>query len=257
MALSGDAARKGVQSIEVGGELLKVLCRHAEPLMLKEIAQEAGMAAAKAHPYLVSFCKVGLVEQNSASGSYRLGALALRLGMATLAQSDQVQRSIASLGALKGQARHTAALSVWGQHGPTVVHWSEIEFPLETNLRVGSVMSLLTTATGRVFTAFLPSAMTVPLIEAELARTLKTRVERDRCNEKLWAEVQHIRDRGMARALGNPLPGVNALSAPVFDRDGKLALVITMMGRDKSFDASWTGPIARDLQQCCESSRGN
>ena len=44
----------GIQSIEVGGQLLLALGRTGKPMVLKELAREAGMPAAKAHPYLVS-----------------------------------------------------------------------------------------------------------------------------------------------------------------------------------------------------------
>jgi len=59
---------RGIQSIEVGGQLLLALAHHGRPMALKDLAREAGMTPAKAHPYLVSFIKLGLVEQDSGSG---------------------------------------------------------------------------------------------------------------------------------------------------------------------------------------------
>jgi len=44
------------------------------------MAKAAAMTAGKAHPYMVSFLKVGFVTQNSA-GQYELGPLALQLGL--------------------------------------------------------------------------------------------------------------------------------------------------------------------------------
>ena len=49
------------------------------------------MAPAKAHPYLVSFGKLGLIEQDAASGRYGLGPLALQLGLISLQQFDPVR----------------------------------------------------------------------------------------------------------------------------------------------------------------------
>ena len=64
-----DAPRsRGIQSVEVGGHLLLALAHHGRPMPLKDLAREAGMPAAKAHPYLVSFGKLGLIEQEPASG---------------------------------------------------------------------------------------------------------------------------------------------------------------------------------------------
>ena len=67
---------RGIQSIEVGGELLRALARSGEPMMLRDLAREAGMAPAKAHPYLASFSRIGLIEQDETNGRYEIGALA-------------------------------------------------------------------------------------------------------------------------------------------------------------------------------------
>ena len=71
-------AQRGIQSIEVGGRLLAVLVDAAKPLTLRDLAQKAGMTSAKAHPYLVSFGKLGLVEQDAVTGRYGLGPFALQ-----------------------------------------------------------------------------------------------------------------------------------------------------------------------------------
>jgi hypothetical protein len=55
---------RGIQSIEVGGRLLQALARAGDPMMMRDLAREAGMTPAKAHPYLVSFSRLGLVERN-------------------------------------------------------------------------------------------------------------------------------------------------------------------------------------------------
>jgi DNA-binding IclR family transcriptional regulator len=51
------------------------------PMMLRDLAGGAGMTAAKAHPYVVSFMRLGLTEQDRASGRYELGPLALQMGL--------------------------------------------------------------------------------------------------------------------------------------------------------------------------------
>ena len=62
------------------------------------------------------------------------------------------------------------ALSVWGNHGPTVVRIEEGTGAVHVNMRVGSIMSLLGTATGRVFAAFLPPKMIENFIESGVGR---------------------------------------------------------------------------------------
>ncbi|MNL05845.1 Glycerol operon regulatory protein [compost metagenome] len=243
--------RKGIQSIEVGGQLLRVLSRHAAPMLLRDIAREAGMPPAKAHPYLVSFCKIRLVEQDPPTGRYQLGALALRLGLAGLAQSPALRRAEESLGPFKQKVQHTVALVVWGQLGPTIVQLSAVDFPLETNLRVGSVMSLVSTAAGRVFTAYMQATATQRLVGIELQRLAQTSADQALAKARFVEEIAETRTRGMARAVGNPIPGVNALAAPILGANGHLDLVVLVFGREENFDARWDGSIATALADYC------
>lgn len=60
-----DKTRAGIQSVEVGHALLEALARARGPLMLRDLAAAAGMRAAKAHRYLVSFQRLGLVSLGS------------------------------------------------------------------------------------------------------------------------------------------------------------------------------------------------
>lgn len=62
--------RLGIQSIEVGFRLLDVLTNEPRAMMLRDLAQRAGMTPAKAHRYLVSFLRLGVVAQDPLSGRY-------------------------------------------------------------------------------------------------------------------------------------------------------------------------------------------
>ncbi len=62
--------------------------------------------------------------------------------------------------------------------------------------------------------------------------------------------LAEVRQREMARAVGRPIPGVNAFSVPVFDQSGSLALVITSIGPEGTFDADWESTIAVKLRHC-------
>jgi len=83
--------QRGIGSVEVGGQLLRVLTVADGPMMLRDLAASAGMTAAKAHPYMVSYMRLGLVEQDRASGRYELGPLALQMGLASMRRLNPVR----------------------------------------------------------------------------------------------------------------------------------------------------------------------
>jgi DNA-binding IclR family transcriptional regulator len=248
--------RRGIQSIEVGGALLQALVDHVGPMMLKDLAKAAGMPPAKAHPYLVSFGKLGLIEQDPLTGRYGLGPYALQMGLAALQGLNPVRAATPVVAALSDEIQLNVAIAVWGNQGPTIVNIEECSRPMHVNMRTGTVMSLLNSATGRVFAAFLPERLTARLIQEELARlggqhpeeTPVLRLSR----RHIEADLAEVRARRMARAVGHPIPGINGFSAPIFDHNGKLTLAITAMGPAGACPSDWDGPVAKKLRECVD-----
>ncbi|SDN85512.1 IclR family transcriptional regulator [Polaromonas sp. JS666] len=249
--------RAGIQSLEVGFALLEVLSTSPGALMLRDLAAAASMSAAKAHRYLVSFQRLGMVVQDPATTLYDLGPAALKLGLASLSRLDSVKLARQRLQPLMAQTGQTLALAVWGNQGPTLVHWEESPRAVTVNLRLGDVMPLLSSATGLCFTAFSsprllatgrPQGRLALLVKDELARNQKLARQDVPTTMAGLAEVlEEVRRRGMARAVNTLLPGVAGFCAPVFDADGHLALGMVALGSLATFDAEWDGAVARPL----------
>ncbi|HXD07395.1 MAG TPA: IclR family transcriptional regulator [Burkholderiaceae bacterium] len=245
---SAQPLQAGIQSVEVGFALLAVLADARGPMMLRDLARAAGMSAAKAHRYLVSFQRLELVAQEPATSHYDLGPGALRLGLAGLARLDAVKLARSVAQRLCAQINHTTAVAVWGNHGPTIVHWEESRQPVSASLRLGDVMPLLNSATGRCFAAFLPREVTWPIARAELASIGQAR-DLPRSPSAFDEWTARIRRRGAGAVQGELLPGISALCHPVFDSDGHLALGLVSLGPSATFDASEGSSLDMAMQQ--------
>jgi len=246
----------GVQAVETGMRVLAALIALGPTSMLKTIAEHAGMPPPKAHRYLASFCRGGLVERNPATGGYRLGPLSVQLGLAALRHLSVVDVAMPALAELRDQTGYSTGLAIWGNYGPTFVRFEETNDVVIISVRAGSVMPILAAATGRVFGAYMPRAMTEPFIAAELAGrssiasaaavtgTFSHRLSR----AQVEAMFKEVRERGLARVTGDMNKGIHALAAPVFDHAGALAGSIALLGGAGLFDAGFDSANAIALK---------
>ena len=198
----------------------------------------------------MSFLKVGFVSQND-GGQYELGPLALQLGLTRLQRMDPVREASTVLEQLAHDTGQSVALAVWGNLGPTIVRMEEPIQPLHVNLRTGTVMSLTSTATGRLFAAYMPPKVVERLLSEDLARSsYGTPVGSHHTVQDLEPTLSEIRKHGLSRTLGQPIPGIDALCAPVFDAEGHIVLGVLVMGPSATFDSDWSGTIAKPLKAC-------
>ncbi|MNG00927.1 Pectin degradation repressor protein KdgR [compost metagenome] len=101
-------------------------------------------------------------------------------------------------------------------------------------------MPLLSSSTGLVFGAYLPERETVELRDQELAVLGHSASEYE-------ALFTTIRQRGLHHVHGLLMPGVDALSAPVFNAFGQIVAVLTVVGPTSIFHADEQGPAAQQL----------
>src|SRR5262245_20665720 len=234
-------AGNGVQSVGIAAKQLKGLGAQRRVLPLQQLASATGLARAKVHRYLASLRDAGLIAQDPESGRYQIGAAAVTIGLVGLGRLSPVRQLQDALPRLRERINETVTAAIWGERGPTIIAIEESDHLVTMNVRVGTVLPLLTTAIGRLFLAHLPASTTRAIAAAERRRpaTLGALPSED----ELAALLAEIRVRNLSRAHGPLLPGVDALAAPVFDYRDKLVAVICVVGRAGAMNSSWDGPV--------------
>lgn len=232
---------RGIQSIEVSGRILKTLVKAGAPMMLKDLAHAAELAPAQCHAYLTSLRHVGLVHQEFTSGLYNIGPMAMSLGFGWLKTSPIASASVEALKELTEELGPMSALISWSDFGPTVVHVNTGMRPATVNVKPGTLFSVTGTATGSVFAAFGDPEAVERQIAIELSRkTSRASLGLEPIHGDYADNLEKVRRDGCATAEGAPIPGINAIAHPIFDKDGKLALVATLIGPAGEFDVSET-----------------
>jgi DNA-binding IclR family transcriptional regulator len=241
---NGKKAAAGVQSIEVGAALLRELANRDGPVKLTDLATAAGLSTSRAHKYLASFIRCGLVRQSEPSGRYGIGPLAAELGFSALRNMDVVELAQDTLDELRDRLQTVVSLTVWANRGPTIIRRSVHDQSVSLVVQLGGVLSMLDAANGRVFSAFAPKEMTEPLIAAELAKRPVSRTGL-RTMSEVNAMLKSVRAHGFA--TGTMHRGIVAASAPIFDYTGKIVAAIALVGLEGVLDLTPDGRPIRML----------
>lgn len=221
--------KRRVQSIEVGFRVIRVLQRAHEPMALRDIAKAADMPASKAHLYLTSFMREGLVAQSAQSARYSLGPYATELGLSAIRQLSVVEAANPEMAELTAQTGCATYLSVFTEYGPAIVSKVDGNRQGAFTVRLGHVLPMTSSATGLVFLAFLPQAQTY-LAEAD--------------GEKMPTadQIATVRRQGYTTTSGLINANFAAVSAPIFDYSDGMAAALTLLGPDKYLTGTRTQP---------------
>jgi len=243
--------KHGVQSLEVGMSILRAMVAGKRSMMLKDIAQAADMPPSKAHRYLVSLIRSGLVEQDRLTSRYDLGPFALNLGLVALDRVDRIRLGLNAISELRDLTNETVALAVWSDRGPVIVRWERPRRPITVNVLTGTSLSLLSSAAGRVFGAWLPEAQTDALLRAE--------IESGRVPAGIATlgdarrQLAEVRAQGLAViSSGYFARGVEAAAGPVFNFKNEINMSIALVGVEGTLDLRPQSPVLLALRDACD-----
>lgn len=246
----GDS-KNGVQSLEIGMTILQAISSGHRSMMLKDIAAAADMPASKVHRYIVSLVRSGLVEQDPMTSRYDLGPFALSLGLVAVDRLDRVKLGLTTIADLRDEINQTTALAIWSDNGPVIIRSVRPYRPITVNVVTGTALHLLTSASGRVFAAWLPESTTRSHIGRELAtlalpETLKT-------SAGIQAMLDQVRQEGVSIVSDYHLvPGVAAAAAPIFNFKNEITLSVLAIGVKGMIDLSIDGPVVTALRRSAQ-----
>jgi IclR family acetate operon transcriptional repressor len=227
----GETPRRAVGSVARATQLLDVLAASDTPLGVNELARRIGVNASTASRLLWTLQDAGLVMRTD-SGPYRLGLRLVTLSERVLASLDVRALARPLLARLVAETGETATLSVPGESEAITVDFVPSPSSVVSMARVGRPSVSHATAAGKVMLAYaggeaagdrsLGRTGTVSLT----AFTPRTITE----PAALADELDAVRARGWAEAVGERESDLAALAAPAFGRHGELAAILGVQG---------------------------
>jgi DNA-binding IclR family transcriptional regulator len=224
--------KRRIQSIEVGFRVIRTLLDSQRPMPLRDIAAASDMAASKAHLYLTSFVREGMVHQDDETGHYGLGPFAVQLGLSAIRQLSIVEKARPFLQNLSDTTGCGAYLSLLSDSGPSIVSKVDGFRNGALSVRLGFVLPLTTSATGHVFLAYLPEARQKELLDKSYTQPIDDqRVRLSR--EEVEGYLPKVLTQGYASTFSNINANFAAAATPVFDHTGGIAAAMTILGPDR------------------------
>lgn len=238
----------GVQSLEVGLTVLNALIANRTPMMLKELAEQLSMHPAKVHRYVVSLVRMSYAKQMEDS-RYTLGDQAWRLGMNCIQRTDAIQISQPKIYDLHRRINCGLQISKWTSQGPLIVQWMEPDQQVSVITRVGSIMPLLNSATGRAYAAFMSEEIVRPQLEREW---MLKQAQGQNVYPANWTEFQEMKQviiqKGAATVSGDMLVGVNAICVPIFNIHGEIEFCIAALGSESQLPIDFENEKVKALK---------
>ncbi|HEX5121140.1 MAG TPA: IclR family transcriptional regulator [Pseudonocardiaceae bacterium] len=208
-----ESPRGGVQSIDRAVSLLRCFTAQRPELSLSALAQQSGLSTSTTYRLLSSLQQNGLVRQ-TASRAYRLGPLILRLAGTLQVSSGLRDVALPIMRELRDETDETVGLhTLLPDNTRTVVDQVESHQPLRRKYtEIGESIPLHQGAPGKLLLAFLPADERDEVLARPLGKaTAATPTEPAR----IRAELATIRRRGYSVSLGERVPGIRTVAAPI------------------------------------------
>jgi IclR family transcriptional regulator, acetate operon repressor len=217
-----------IASVERAADVLTLFTRVDGPdLGVTEIASQLSLSKAVVHRLLTTLASKGLVEVHETSRRYRLGPVALALGVAYIDRIDVRALVMPALRELCERTKETATLSL--RYGWERMYVDQVTPDREVKMSValGRAFPLHAGSSSKAFLAFLPEDEQ----ERYLARRLEALTDRTITDVgELRRELVEVRERGYAVSYGERQAGAGSVAAPVLDHRGQPAAVISVCG---------------------------
>ena len=211
--------------------LLDVLAESNGGARVNELARRIGVNPSTASRLLGTLEAGGLVEREP-GGPYRLGLKLVALSDRVLGQLDVRELARPWLIWLVEETGETATLSVPGGGEAITVDFVPSRSSVASLARLGRPSVAHATAAGKVMLALGgPPAEGRGELTAFTDRTITD-------PRALADELDRIRSAGLAEAVGEREPDLNALAAPVLGRGGELTAILGLQGPAARLPAS-------------------
>ncbi|MBV4414358.1 IclR family transcriptional regulator [Enterobacteriaceae bacterium YMB-R22] len=221
------ASKYLVPGLERGLQLLLTFGAQHRELSFAELHRLVAMPKATAYRIVQTLEYMGFLERNARTNTFSLGMNVLRLGFEYIASLDVAQVGQPVIEQLRDSSQCSSHLAIRDGHDLVYIARVSAAGSRINQVSIGTRLPVHRTSLGRMLLTDVSRAEFEQLFPDErLPGNAPGQVQE---REALWQMVRQDRARGYVIGESFYRPGISSIVYPVFDRDGRVAAVVSIM----------------------------
>jgi IclR family transcriptional regulator, KDG regulon repressor len=218
---------ESIRAVERALDILMCFSSTSSELTMTQISEKVGMNKSTVHRLLATLEAKRFVQRDPATGMYQPGNQLLQMAFLTLEKLDIKNIAAPYMKRLNEMHRETITLSILDDSD--VVYSAVLESPQTVKLaaKPGQRLPAFCTASGKVMMAYSDEAVVRKFFDRGFHEYTKYTV---RNSETFIHIFQLVRDRGFAYSEQEFEEGINAVAAPILDRNLRPIAAIAVAG---------------------------
>ncbi len=234
--MSTETKTAGIQSLQIGLNILEILAQEKAPLKFTEIQNLTSMTKGNLYKYLATLSQFGLIYRNPHTNTYTLGHKLVQLGNAALGHSSLIEVVIPYFKKITENTNLTVLLAVPSIKGPLISYILSADYGINIGAQMGTNLPL-SSSSGMVFSAFEKNVLMKDWEQEGLSKLneselLQYKEEKEKTRELFFASkkeplVKHI----------------SSFSVPILNFNHDVLGTITIVGITETVPTSVDHPI--------------
>jgi len=239
-----------VRAVDRALDILLCFTREEPTRSLTQIAESIHMSKTTVHRLLATLENKRFITRDNNTGLYRLGLRFVEMASIVLQDVELHRWAQPYLQRLASEYGETVDLSILD--GSHVIYLEVIESPQRVKLAaaVGQRLPAFLTASGKALLAYLPDEQTRQIIQDNLAETSENN---SMTITEMMADLRITAERGYAISEQEYEDEINAVAAPIFDRDGQPIASIAIVGPSYRLTKDRLPALGDSLRQLTQS----
>jgi len=226
--MAKDQDRGVVRSVERALSLLKLFDFDHKTLSLNELMAGSGLPKTTVVRLIASLETEGFLIKSPSSAGYKLGMTLFRLGNIVGADMELSVVSMPVLQELAQKTHETVEVNIFQEDARVCIAKIESDQALRHVVPVGRMLPLHRGASGKMLLAYQDETTRKRILATNAESLGKTLQEAE-------DELAQIRKQGYSVSQNDRVQGSSAVSAPIFDRSGKVIAGFTISGASVRF----------------------